>query len=58
MKLLVQLFIFIGLVSLVVGFIEKFFMITVLFPNIKPLSHLVFANSCMLIALVLKIAND
>ena len=58
MKLLVRLFIFIGLVALVVGVAQKFFNTTIIFEGVKPLSHLIFANSCFLIALILKLAND
>ena len=58
MKLLVRLFIFMGLAVLVVGVAQKFYGTTIVFANIKPLSHLVFANSCFLIALILKLANE
>jgi hypothetical protein len=58
MKLLVRLFIFMGLAVLVVGVAQKFFQTTILFSNIKPSSHLIFANTCFLIALILKLAND
>ena len=58
MKLLIRLFVFIGLASLIVGFVQKFFGIVVVFDNIKPSSHVLFANTSVLIALVLKLAND
>ncbi len=58
MKLLVRLFVFMGLAVLVIGVAQKFFKTTILFEDIRPLSHLVFANSCFLIALILKLAND
>ncbi|MFH1753345.1 MAG: hypothetical protein ABH875_04100 [Candidatus Omnitrophota bacterium] len=58
MKSLVRLFIFMGLVALVAGVAQKFFSTAIIFGDIKPLSHLVFANSCFLIALILKLAND
>ena len=58
MKSLVRLFIFIGLVALVAGVAQKFFNTPMIFANIKPLAHMVFANSCFLIALILKLAND
>ena len=58
MKLLIRLFIFMGLAVLVIGFIQKFFKIPMVFPTIRPLAHLVFANTCFLLALILKLAND
>ena len=47
-----------GLATLVVGFAQKFFNTTIVFANVKPLAHLVFANTCFLIALILKLVND
>ncbi len=58
MKLLANLFILIALILIVTGTISKFYGIMVVFPNITPLAHLVFANTCFLIALILKTAND
>lgn len=58
MKILIRLFIFLGLVSLVIGFAQKFFGTVLIFTDIKPLSHLVVANSCFLLALILKLANE
>ncbi len=58
MKLLTRLFIFIGLVVLFVGVAQKFFATTIIFADISPMSHLIFANTCFLIALILKLAND
>lgn len=58
LKLVANLFILIAMVLLVIAFISRFFNIVILFPDIKPISHIVFANTCLLIALVLKLAND
>ena len=58
MKLLIRLFIFMGLSVMVIGFYQKFFRTVVLFDNITPLAHLICANTFFLIALILKIAND
>jgi hypothetical protein len=58
MKLLIRLFIFMGLASVVIGFFQKFFHTVIVFNNVTPLAHLVFANTCLLLALILKLAND
>ncbi len=58
MKLLANLFIFIGLALVVIGVISKFLDIVVIFSNISPLAHLIFANTCLLVALILKLASD
>lgn len=58
MKLLTKLFIAMGLGAMVVGIAQKFFGRVMFFESIKPVSHLVFANTCFLIALILKVAND
>ena len=58
MKLLIRLFIFMGLALMVIGVATKFFDTTILFAGVKPVSYIVFANTCFLIALILKLAND
>lgn len=58
MKLLANLFIFIAMALIVIGVISKFFNTVVIFSNASPMAHIVFANTCLLIALVLKLAND
>jgi len=58
MKLLINLFIFMGLGLIIIAVGSKFFHTIILFPHIKLSSHLVFANTCFLIALILKLAKD
>ena len=58
MKLVINLFIFMAMGLLVVGVAQKFFNTVIIFPNISALAHVVFANSCLLIALILKLVND
>lgn len=58
LKMLANLFVGIAMALLTMAFISKFFNTVVLFPNISPLSHIVFANTCLLLALILKLAND
>ena len=57
-KLLGNLFILIAMGALAAAVVAKFFGIVLIFPKISPLAHLVFANTCLLIALILKLAND
>jgi hypothetical protein len=58
MKSLIYLFVFIGMASLVIGVAQKFFGTMILFTNISSQSHVLFANTCLLMALVLKLVND
>lgn len=58
MKILANLFIFISMILIVVGVCTKFFDMVILFPSVKPLSYILVANTCLLIALILKLAND
>lgn len=56
--LLSNLLVFMGLGAIVVGVISKFNEVVILFPQISPLAHLVFGNTCLLLVLILKLAND
>lgn len=58
LKMVANLFIGIAMALLVVAFISKFFNTVVLFHNVSPQSHILFANTCLLLALILKLAND
>ena len=58
MKLLANLFILVGLLLIVTGVIGKFFNTIMIFPDITPIGHVVGANTCLLIALILKLAKD
>ncbi|NQT07102.1 MAG: hypothetical protein HQ575_06135 [Candidatus Omnitrophica bacterium] len=58
MKLLPNLFILLGLVLIIIGAMTRFLGVVVIFPDVKPISHVVFANTCFLIALILKLAKD
>ncbi|NQT06016.1 MAG: hypothetical protein HQ575_00580 [Candidatus Omnitrophica bacterium] len=58
MKLLPNLFILLGLALIIIGVITRFLGVIVIFPDVKPIAHVVFANTCFLIALILKLAKD
>lgn len=57
MKILPGLLILIGLALLAIAAVAKFFGVVLLFPNVKLVSHLVLANTCFLLALILKLEN-
>ena len=58
MKLVANMLIFIALTSVVVGVVTKFFGVCIMFPGVKPISFIVVANTFLLLALVLKLANE
>jgi len=58
MKLLIRLFIALGLALVVIAFLQKFTGVSVLFSDISAGGHIVFANTCFLLALILRLAND
>lgn len=58
MRLLRHLFVLVGLISLVAGVSAKFYNVPMIFANISPIAHVVFANTCLLLALSLKLLND
>ncbi|MBL7069302.1 MAG: hypothetical protein ISS34_05545 [Candidatus Omnitrophica bacterium] len=57
MKILPGLLILIGLGLLAMAAAGKFLGLVLLFPNVKLVSHLVLANTCFLLALILKLEN-
>ncbi len=58
LKGVANLFIFVAMVSIIIGLTGGCFKGYILFQRLSFLGHLVFANTCLLIALVLKLAND
>lgn len=58
MKILANLLIFIALTCVVIGVIAKFCGLIILFPGMRPVSFIVFANTFLLLALVLKLGNE
>lgn len=58
MKLLANLFIFVAMALICVGMAQRFLNMPIIFVTINPLSHIVLANTFLLIALILKLAND
>lgn len=57
MKMVPNLLIAVGLLLLVVAGVSKFFNTVVLFPGVKLTSHLVVANTCLLLAIIMKLEN-
>jgi len=57
MKIVPGLLILIGLALLAMAVVSKFFGLPMLFPQAKLVSHLVLANTCFLLALILKLEN-
>jgi len=58
MKLLANLFILLALVCIFIGVVAKFCGFIVLFPDVAPISYIIVANTLLLLALVLKLANE
>ena len=59
LKLVANLFILIALVSIIIGVCAKYGTGgIVLFPDIRPISFVIIANTFLLLALVLKLANE
>ena len=58
MKLVANLLIMLALGLVVIGILTRFLGITILFPDINPISYIIIANTFLLLALILKIANE
>jgi len=58
MKLVANLLIVIALGSVVTGVLTKFLGVTIIFPDIRPVSYVIIANTFLLLALILKTANE
>ena len=58
MKLVANLLILIALGSIVVGVVAKFLGVVLFFPDVRPSSFVLIANTFLLLALVLKLANE
>jgi hypothetical protein len=58
MKLVPNLFIMFALLSMLVAVVQKFYGISLMFSEVDSISYVIFANTCLLLALVLKLAKD
>ena len=58
MRLVANLLILMALFCAVVGIASRFLNIIIIFPDIRPLSFITVANTFLLLALVMKLANE
>ena len=58
MKLVANVLIMMGLSCMVIAVFSGFLNVPMLFPAAKPISFVTVANTCLLLALVLKLANE
>ena len=58
LKLVANLLIMMALSCMVIGVFSGFLRVPMLFPAAEPISFVIVANTCLLLALVLKLANE